>query len=356
MDVSPTPSYALLNAQKELEHRRRLAGVQPQQSKQLTEVDNSWLDKLKEQITAPLPVEEVEFAEPESTIVVHPSVMLALLEHNLEAAGRVYFLLKHLDSSNCGWIETSEARERLTNQASKTHVFSWRRLRQILAEGEGVTWQRKNGRIWLYSVARIAFNLDCHHLEGQPTMLPVQALLGGIQDVRAHFYASFHNGRQSTPISRERITAVTTVPERTQRSYDQVAEIKRQVNYAIGERYTKANLEKRAWQHGQAVFCFFDNDGQQGEPHGKYVAWQLPNSYVGVATTRSKRSKKRINQRLADLWTNGAVGNDKPEIDHVFWPDGAAAAKAYSRQQQSDAYWPRSQTRNSQTQLWAAIA
>ena len=113
-------------------------------------------------------------------------------------------------------------------------------------------------RLWLKGAHRIAYTLDCGRLQGFPIELPLEALLGGIQAVRAAFYGSFHAGRDAKPISRETLSHLSGVPERTQRTYDHVAQIKRQANIAIGERYSQENVQDRAWKQGRAVFHFVD--------------------------------------------------------------------------------------------------
>jgi len=140
--------------------------------------------------------------------------------------------------------------------------------------------------------------------------------------------------------------------ERTQREYDKVAKVKRQRNLAIGERYTKLNAEERAWKQGRGVFHFVDSHGLQGHKNGEYLAWQLPNSYCGPHDQRSRGSRKRINRKLADLVNKGIPGNDGQPIEQVFWPDGASAAREYSRDPERDAYWLRGQSQRRNCILW----
>src|SRR5690606_38158976 len=121
-------------------------------------------------------------------------------------------------------------------------------------------------------------------LSGRPVALPVEALCGGIGDVRAHFYASFHSGRadgEAMPIARATLEAVTGVPPRTQREYEERVGASVRENYAIGEEKTEDTHQERAWQHGRAVFVLKDRNGIHGEKGAEYVAWQLPNSYAG---------------------------------------------------------------------------
>ena len=105
----------------------------------------------------------------------------------------MYLLLRHLDKSGRGWLQIEDIRERLTRKDSPLKVMGWRRLRMLLHQGFGVFWERdRQGRLWLRSALRIALELGCHRLKGKRVELPVEALLGGIGTVRAHFYASFH--------------------------------------------------------------------------------------------------------------------------------------------------------------------
>ena len=95
--------------------------------------------------------------------------------------------------------------------------------------------------------------------------MPLETLTGGIQAVRAHFYAAYHSGRRkSAPLSRGCLQNLTEVPERTQRAYDHIAGIRREKNMAIGPRYTKETAENQAWRRGRGMFHFIDSQGQQG--------------------------------------------------------------------------------------------
>src|SRR5690606_20744150 len=117
---------------------------------------------------------------------------------------RVYFLLRVIDSAGRGWLPIEHVRQQLTQKDSPVKFCGWRRLRQLLREGEGIFWQRDDqDRLWLIGAHRIAYKLDSARLQGFPVELPISALLGGIQAVRAAFYATFHGGRDGKPISRE---------------------------------------------------------------------------------------------------------------------------------------------------------
>jgi hypothetical protein len=284
-------------------------------------------------------------------------LLMALLKQNLEAQARVYLLLRLIDRPGRGWLDVEVVRRQLTRKGSPLKILGWRRLRQLLHQGEGIFWQRDDrGRLWLKGLHRIAYTLDLGRLQGFPIELPISALLGGIQAVRAAFYACFHGSRDSKPISRETLRQLSGIAERTQRDYDREAQVKRRRNLAIGEAYTTENAQERAWRQGRGVFHFVDVKGRQGRKNRAYVAWQLPNSYEATYQRRSRGSRKRLNRKLKDLVTKGIPGNAEGMVERVFFGNGALAAKAYSRDPECDAYWESQQTTQGQVSLWHVIA
>jgi hypothetical protein len=278
-------------------------------------------------------------------------MLMAILRQDLAAPARVWLLLRAIDADGRGWLDVDDVRRRLTGEDSPLRCCGRRRLRQLLAAGEGIFWTRdaqrgdawsradKPNRLWLRGAHKVAHTLDCGPLAGFPVELPVETLLGGIQAVRAAFYASFHGGRGSQPISRDTMAAISGVPGRTQLAYDRVARVERRRNFAVGERYSAERFQERAWERGRAAFHFVDTEGQQGRPGGEYVAWHLPNSYRTDHQRRSRGSRKRLNRQLADLVQKGIPGNDARAVERVFFANGGLAAKQYNRTPTRDAYW-----------------
>lgn len=348
----PEPiNWMRLNAEAELQRRREHAGI-------LTAYPNPCLCASSGHSQPPRIITEPPSgsASPQS-IVVHPTLVLALLREKLEAPGRVYFLLRFVDHQGRGWLRIEDIRRELTHKDSLLKICGWRRLRQLLSQGEGLFWrQDAQDRLWLKGLHRIAYRLDFGRLQGFPIELPIKALLGGIQAVRAAFYACFHGGRDSKPISRETLRTVSGIAERTQRDYDYLAQIKRQRNIAIGDRYFQENAQERAWQHGRATFHFIDTQGRQGRAGREYVAWHLPNSYRAAYQRRSRGSRKRLNRKLADLVKKGIPGNDEQVVERLFFPNGALAARRYNRDPEQDVYWQQEQPVRTGAQLWRVIA
>ncbi|MEZ4591894.1 MAG: hypothetical protein R3D55_12255 [Chloroflexota bacterium] len=293
------------------------------------------------------------------TIKVYPDVALGLLRRELVAAGRLWLLLRAVDVTSSGWVEENRARQLFTSKRGDLRFCGVRQLRNLLAQGDDLFWVRGNGRIWLRSVAKVAFALEIPRLKLRPVALPVAVLRQKIGTVRAHLYATFHSSRTrpdqaKKPISRETVEQITEVTPRTQRRYERKAKVKRQAQFAIGAAATTDNLQVRAWEQGPATFQFKDFKGQQG-PQGKsYVAWQLPNSYVGPHAPQPKGRQKRINQSLTDLFMQGMTGNgQRLSVARRFFDNGRLAAKSYARNPEQDHYWRGNG--NGRYQLWQVM-
>jgi hypothetical protein len=299
-------------------------------------------------------------------IKLFPDVALAMLREEQSACGRVWLLLQHLDQQRCGWLPLTTARRYLSGSGSPWRLFSWRQLRNLWHKGEGIFWQRDCTRIWLRGTARVAAALGVTRLAQRPVLLPVPTLLQGVGTFRAHLYASFHSTRSHRqaqsgpvkPIARATLQAISHVAPRTQRAYEERASVRRQANFALATALRQDEEKERAWQHGRALFHFSDPKGKQGQPGTVYLAWQLPNHYIGPHAPSSRGRQKRINQYLADLFQKGMTGNGKVEEENGaqrrrrFHGSGLRAAKDYSRSPEDDLYWLNGQHANGRCTLW----
>lgn len=330
-------------------------------------------------------------------VKLYPDLALGMLKQKQEAAGRIWLLLQFIDEKGRGWIHLDEARRRLAQKGSPLYVCGRRQLRKLLARGEGLFWQRDDDRIWLRSTVKVAVGLSVHRLTGHPIALPINVLLQGIGDVRAHFYASFHSGRSqqtsragqskprtggslvreasgfSSPISRATLQEICQVSRRTQRRYEKRASVRQQANFAIGQatgccvapnREDKARfgIQEQAWLRGQAVFRFIDHKARLGQKGESYTAWQLPNNYIGPHKRQLKGRQKRMNRELADLFTKGMTGNGNelvhgvpPGGGRLFYDQGYSAAASYNRSPDSDLYWRSRLRQPDRYQIWHVL-
>ena len=276
------------------------------------------------------------------------------------AAARVWLLLRSLDATGRGWHSLDTVRKALTDKDAPLFLCGWRQLRNLLARGQEVFWQRSVDRIWLRTAAKVAANLGVRRLSGQPVHLPVDVCRLGIGAFRAHLYASFHssrqqeNGRFARPISRATLQRLSDASHQSQRNYERRTGVRRSANYAIGNKYTLEERQTRSWRHGRAVFNFTDHNGALGRPSAKYISWQLPNSYQGPHQTCPKGQQKRINRELAVLFMKGMTGNDKLSRRR-FYDNGAEAARQYQKSSRQDLYWTNRGGQRRGCQLWHCL-
>jgi hypothetical protein len=299
-----------------------------------------------------------------------------MLRQELTAPGRLWLMLRYLDREGSGVVRIDILARHLTKKTSPLRLCGQRQLRNLLHDGEGIFWTRGEEHIWLNSAAKVASMLDVERLTGRPVALPVAALLEGIGAFRANLYTAFHSGRtketpygeQVMPIARETLTVLSGVGRSSQRAYEGRVGIEVQANFAIGDLSTKEKQENRAWVHGQALFELKDYRGRQGKKGKTYLAWQLPNTYIGQHQHRPKGRQKRINRKLKDLVMKGMPGNvgetnemqklvsskvERPE--KVYYPNGKLAAKVYGRDPERELYWKRHRTGNGRFDLWQQL-
>lgn len=298
--------------------------------------DRAWIADLRPQRARD---KTAELATPPATVALPPALGLAILKQKEAAAGRLWLLLRALDGQGRGWVEAAVARVTFCGEDSAWRFCSARRLRGLLAGGDGRFWELANGRIWLRSMARVARMLGLRRLDGRTVALPTPDLLGGIAAVRAQLYAAFHSGRRAGPIARQTIARRSGVAPRTQRRYDRLSGVERKANFACGPRLDSEAAQEAAWRRGPAAFvCRERRRGREG----RFLAWQLPNSYHGPHARMGRGRQKRHQKALADLLTQGTAGNGQAlhgDLSQRYFAHARCAAAALGRATQA-IYWP----------------
>ena len=177
-------------------------------------------------------------------ITLWPAIAIGMLKQELVAPGRVWLLLRWADTSGRGWFTVKEAQALLTDKASPHRLCGKPNFRRLLRQGAGVFWRRDKKRIWLSNTSRVGHALGVIRVQGERVKLPVSVLTSGMGQVRSHFYASFHSGRQQEgtqkPIARITIHKVCGVPASTQRLYERRCRVVVESNFAVGARETDA--------------------------------------------------------------------------------------------------------------------
>jgi hypothetical protein len=298
-------------------------------------------------------------------VKLYPDIGLGMLREGLAAPGRLWLLLRYLDREGQGALRIDVTKQHLTRKSSKLRLCGKRQLRNLLRDGNDIFWERDKTHIWLRSAGKVAYALGVERLSGRPVALPLEALLNGIGSFRAHLYTAFHSGRVketadgagAMPVARSTLAELSGVGASSQRAYEAQADVEVQANFAVGEQMTKEGHENRAWRQGGALFELKDYRGYQGEKGKTYLAWQLPNSYIGEHAHRPRGRQRRINRKLKDLVTRGMPGNverrnEARRLKQSYFPTKERAAKVHERNSERALYWRRHQMRNGSFELW----
>lgn len=382
MDATGRPSQQLINAQKELARRRRAAGIaHPVSGGQWAEVSSQWVEGCA---PSPLPAQPgAALVGPTATPPGERAVRLAptLAGHCLDKKNRragaaldgpyrLYKILGALDAQGRGWLANSKVEPLLTRKDSTLYVYGRRQYKIILRRGEGLFWNRVkvNGgvRIRLVARAKLAAALGAGRLHGREVEMPLRYLLGagrGRQaDVNAALYAAVHTGRlrpdrsrsgqaKPRPVSRSTLRDLSGCSRYRQRSYEKRMQIRVRANVHIMGAHSEYELQRARQYHGLPAYKHIDHQGaiNRRQRGAAYIALRLPNSYQvpeSFAAVGSRR-QRTINRLLDGLCHMGSGGSGEEGIVRLYHRDGAMAARAYQRDQETPAYWPMTHRANS---------
>lgn len=280
--------------------------------------------------------------EPAPTVKLWPVLGAALAAAELAPAYRLYIACQSIDPDGRRAFDLAEVRARFTEEGSARYLFSWRRMRQVVAQGRGLLWDvdQNTNRLYLRSIARIAGRVGVATI-GRAVLLPVDLLFQGQGAFNAHVHAAWlsAHGDERKPISQAAIEGATAVPARTQRHYNRVARVQRQKNLEIGEKESEERVEEAHWQHGRNAFVFVDAFGYQGAPGGRYCARRLPDSYRRRHRLAANGRRRKINKSLTSLVNHGERGCPVSPVGKRYYANGGEAAKAASRRPGKRVYW-----------------
>jgi hypothetical protein len=247
-------------------------------------------------------------------ILIHGELAAAVLRAGCVATARVWWILRATDRQGIGRFEKQGVKAQLSGQ-----IGGWRRVRQLLCEGDGLFWVWDGEQVWLRSAAKVAAALGIVRIAADPVAFSIQKLFGRIAQVKANLYAIFHSTRDETPIARETLRDLTGISASSQRSYEACAGVQSKTQYAL----LAENLEDAAWQHGFAVFTFTDHLGKHGKAGQRWTARQLPNCYSApFKQHRYKNRRQRLNRKLVDLLKQGTTGNGWQTVEQVYYTNG----------------------------------
>ena len=400
MDATGRPSQQLLNAQKELARRRRMASVnRPVCTAQFAlrcadaaSVFGEQLPVGREQLSvdeknSPVPSSRfsttgsaLHVPNSQSQVRISPTLAAHCLNrrhrHNnaaLDGPFRLYKVLGALDREGRGWLSSSDVEAALTKKESAAYIYGRRQLKSILRRGEGLFWQRVKSkgrvRIRLVSRAKVAQALGCGRLRGQEVEIPLSYLLGSGRGrqaaVNAALYTAVHAGHlrrdrarsgaeKARPISRAALQAIAGCSRFRQRSYERRMHIRVQANIHILGEHSIYKLERARLHQGLPAYKHVDYQGKINRHRrgAAYIAVRLPNSYQLPDDIRvvSSRRQRTINRFLDGLCHMGSGGSGRKKFERLYHRHAAAAYREAQRGQETAVYYPLSAKGG--TQVW----
>lgn len=284
-------SRAVAAAQAELEARRRADGVNYRPPVPAAAEDRAWLAELaaavqrRAEVAPPEPVQAAGEPSRGATVRIYLGIHTRAHELGHDAAARLYLIARHMDAPGRGWVQTAALRAELEGRG----LLTWRRIRQVLAAGEGLFWNRVDGRagdvIRLWRPGRILRALGAGRPTSQPVDIPASSLYGSIADYRAvAVFGAFLAGRRrpSAPISQKAIKQATGgMSERSQRRYRRAAGVTAARTYRLEP---AADHQAALWRaslgrRGRVAYIHTDRRGLLGAPGAQYVAISQSNIY-----------------------------------------------------------------------------
>jgi hypothetical protein len=409
MDAANRPSQQLINAQKELARRRRMAGIDvPVQnaecgvrdaeltpsavhhsafgdqfavpSSQVSQPRDLATSQLRDSAIPQSAISPFHIPHATSRIRISPTLAAHCLDKNnrhnnaaLDGPYRLYEILRALDHNGRGWLAGRDVERTLSKKESACYIYGRRQLKIMLRRGEGLFWRRvKSGgqvRIRLVARAKLAQALDCGRLRGREVELPLSYLLnsgrGRQADVNAALYAAVHAGRlrpdvgprgaaKPRPISRAKLQELAGCSSYRQRSYERRLNMEVQSNIHILGAHSDYGLQRARHHLRLPAYKHTDYQGKinRHKRGAAYIAVRLPNSYSvpDAISAVSSRRQRTINRSLDGLCHMGSGGSDREAIVRLFHRDGAEAARAFQRDPQAVAFWP--MLGKSKTRLW----
>jgi len=387
MNAVDRPSQALLNAQKELERRRQLAGVSYRPPR--------WPAKQRFQpgrLTLPVipakagihpfknyspPTPPAQMTTAATAVRVAPTLAAWCLDkdhryrgHTLDGPYRLYKILQVLDGEGRGWLSNSFVETALTSKESRHYIYGRRQLKNILRRGEGLFWQRAKSkgelRIRLVSRAKVTIRLLGSRLRGQEVSFPPQHLLGSGRGrqaaVNAALYTAVHAGQiehkgKAGPISRARLRDVSGCSSYRQRRYEKRMGITVASHIQILGAHSEYKMQRARRHQGLPAYKHTDYRGKINRHRrgADYIARRLPNSYSTPDTFAVVHSRRQrtINRQLDGLCHMGSEGSDRDHYVRLFHENAVTAVRSFNRDPHTPAYCPL--TRGLRTQLWRSI-
>ena len=321
-------STAIFYAQQKLKQERKRRGIEYKPLSIVAPVD-----------VAPIPTEPLPpKADLPKQVKVSPSLLMAFQAATMSPVGRLFTLLRAIDTKGRGIIEYGQLKPYRHRKADKKGLLgiSWRRIGQILKQGDGIawTWEPDRQRVKVYNPARVKNNLDGGKLTGVPVYIPSSAITESNQIFKAYAHAALKKSKetgsgQTNPISKATIKKLSSASSATQWRYNKLADVKTITNIAVFTDLkwsSKEDMYTARKEHGAGLFRWYDRYDKLYEGHHATIAKRLPSSYQTPLEIAPMGRQRKQNRQIENLVHKGQGIKVKPA--KRYYQDELKAAKA----------------------------
>lgn len=191
--------------------------------------------------------------------------------------------------------------------------------RQRFWELKELFWDKdQRGRLWIHGYTRVFDTLELDYVIRYKCEF-VDDDLKTVKSFRCALYEAFLAAHGIAPIARATIQELTGLSERTQRRYEQQAQVRKNVNYArlATDKVTNKDL---MYRYGRGVFAITTKNGS------RELVRQLGNGYQPLRTAYRWGGAKTINANLK------LHGRGTPEhYDRKYFDSPKAFSRAVNR-------------------------
>ena len=255
------------------------------------------------------------------SVKIYGSLCTAAISQRHDSALRLWHLARMIDSPGSGVVDYTVLMDVIGRYIST----SARHIRRLVAEAEALGWlekvQRRNGEhvVLITSLERLSLSLGVSPSQG--ALIPAQQLRK-LKAWRGAAWAAFlagRSGRRERPISRRVLEKLSGVDARSQLNYERASKVIRsRRNIAI----TRLSSDK--------LDGVIDVEGRSAFPVGRWLGWQLPNSYSVRVDLAPRGMARKVCKRLSEgLLQNAAT--DSAQRQRLFYSDPRSGDRAMRR-------------------------
>ena len=230
-------------------------------------------------------------------ISVQPELLIAFMQHKTQHVGRVWLSLKFLDYQGCGVLPVDYVKQILCNKESEYYLMTWGNLLKTLHKYNGDFWQFANGRIVVYSPAKIANHYELAKFGFDAVWVYPEQLFKGTAVFNAACYAGYVTTLGDMPTSRETIKNETGIGKTSQIRYEQIAGIDINANVVTMDMFPAKEEEIKNRKERGISTTYVEVNG------AKLLVKRIGNcfNYKKMVKKHSGRNRRRINKSITSV-------------------------------------------------------